>query len=117
MTNLENTQPVHNAFVVSSIASEFWQKEPQGENSLHTSPDGGAIPALCKVGGTGKLEKPDIKKVHLLDEPERFINYTKNSISHHEVIARTDPFDTQEALIQSMKDWLKSKYWDAFVPA
>lgn len=110
MTKLKNTQPLHNASVVPSIASEFTEKDIQGVNSLNTSPDGGTIPALCKVGGTGKLEKPDIKKVHLLDEPERFINYTKNSISHHEVIARTDPFDTQEALIQSMKDWLKSKY-------
>ncbi len=117
MTNLENTQPLHNASVVPSIASEFWEKKQQGENSLHTSPDGGTIPALCKVGDTGELEKPDIKKVHLLDEPERFINYTKKSISHYEVIAKTDPFDTKKALIQSMKDWLKAKYWDAFVPA
>lgn len=51
------TQPLHNTSVVPSIASEFWEKEQQGENSLHTSPDGGTIPALCKVGETGELEK------------------------------------------------------------
>ena len=56
MTKLKNTQPLHNASVVPSIASEFWQKEPQGENSLNTSPDGGTIPALCKVGGAVTTE-------------------------------------------------------------
>lgn len=57
----KNTQPLHNTSVVPSIASEFWEKEQQGENSLHTSPDGGTIPALCKVGGTSELEITGIK--------------------------------------------------------
>jgi len=56
MTN-ENIQPVHNESVVQGIASEFWQKDISGENSLHTCPNGCTICSLCKVGATVPLEE------------------------------------------------------------
>lgn len=55
------------------------------------------------------------KKVHLLDEPERC--YMPNSVWEYQTFARTDEFDDKEALIQSMKDRLKERLGDAFVPA
>lgn len=56
MTNKENNQPVHNESVVQGIASEFWEKDISGKNSLHTCPNGCTICSLCKVGATGELE-------------------------------------------------------------
>lgn len=56
----ENIQPLHNNSVVPSIASDFWEKEQKWEKSLHTYPDGGTIPSLCKVGATGELKDKKI---------------------------------------------------------
>lgn len=55
--NKKNIQPVHNESVVQGIASEFWEKDTQGENSLHTFPNGCTICSLCKVGATVPLEE------------------------------------------------------------
>ena len=62
MTNKETIQPVHNESVVQGIASEFWEKDISGENSLHTCPNGCTICSLCKVGATGELEDKLIYK-------------------------------------------------------
>lgn len=83
----KNIQPVHNESVVQGIASEFWEKDISGENSLHTCPNGCTICSLCKVGATIPMEENPIDNKYTNERLDNEIH--KNNIRLRDIYSRT----------------------------
>lgn len=113
MTNKETIQPVHNESVVQGIASEFWEKDISGENSLHTCPNGCTICSLCKVGATGELEDKLIYKKYTNERLDNEMHI--NNIKLINIYARTiEQFRLETDVLGSEVEVMLS-LWNEFI--